>query len=572
MKRKALFLAIPLALSLVACGGGGGTTASSGFVSVMVTDALSTQYTKVWVTITKVTVQDGNGATVELFNDPAGQVFNLAELNGISTLLSTQSLAAGTYSNLTITLDPTVTLNDGSPTPTTATLSSTEIVVAGSFTVSGGATSVGIDFDLANFNYDSNTGIVTPTLVLRDHNTMQSLSQAYAELEGTIKSVATNNTTDFIMTLANGTDVTVSLATNATVWIQKSSFSGQPQITTDNQLLRGTSEGKPVEVYGNYDATNLTIEAVRVRVANNSTDGHAFYGADRIEGTATMTGNTMTVDIREASFVPGSSQIAFAVNANSVKVERGSLSDIQNAASPVEIELRGNWDGTTSTFTPMLISIEGAEPDPSGNNNNSSSANIADQFVALTGKVHDAYDSTTQSFTLDVVGLPEHLDASASGTLNTTAPVPVHIGTAWFKLGNSGCLSANAFVDVKGALTNTGEINARVVRVQSACSFSGNPVIDNHGLDMHPVGKGAINSGSIDPTAKTLTLTVIRAKGLTGVQVGDVITVDYSQSPLFDRGTETNLAANLLIDVDAASAAGWDANTSTLTAAKIKFL
>lgn len=580
MKRNVLFLAIPLALGLVACGGGGGTSGSAGFVSVMVTDALSTQYTKVWVTITKVTVQDGNGATVELFNDPAGQVFNLAELNGISSLLSTQSLAAGTYSNLTITLDPSVTLNNGSPTPTTATLSSNEIVVAGSFTVSGGATSIGIDFDLANFTYTppvppATVGTITPTLVLRDHNTMQSMAQAYAELEGTIKSVATNNTTDFVMTINNGagatTDITVTLLGNATVYVD-SGQSGQPTEYTDNQFLRDPRFiGQPVEVYGNYDSTTLHIDAIRVRAASSSQSDTDVFGNYKLEGlaVATLTGGKIQVDIREANFVaPGGSLI---VDISNAKFDKGAASDFTNLSqtATLRVEMRGDWDGTI--FTPKIVEIEGASRDRTSG---TSTTGIIDHYVEVIGQVQGNLSADGKSFQISVLS-KTHDDtgssaASIDSAVNSNGVIDVNLSQGWFKSGRSACIVDQAYVEIKGSWTDQSVLNAHAIDVKGACSFSGNPIIDNHGLQMHPSVKGAISA--IDANAGTLTLTIISAKGLTGVQVGDTITIDFGQSPLFDRGTAANLLANLLIEVDASSAAGWNANATTLTAAKIRFL
>ncbi len=580
MKKKALFIAIPLALGLTACGGGNDTTASSGtsLVSIMVTDAISTQYTKVWVTIKKITVTDANGTVVTLFDDPAGRVFNLTELRGVSNLLDLASLTPGTYTDLTIVMDPTVTLNDGTATPIQAQLDQATVTVPGSITIAAGQTSLGIDFDLANFNYDATTGIVTPSIVMRDHASMQRLAQAYAELEGTIKSVSSANTTDFVMTTRTGNDVRVSLLGNATVLMEQSA-SGQKQVVRDNTLL---SAGQPVEVFGNYDPTALTIDAVRVRVGRaGSPQGQAFYGRDKVEGLATLSADTLTVDVREASFVPTGNQISFALG--TTIFEKGTRDDLNNATRPLDVEVRGDWDATTETFTPVVISIEGAEPRSASSafsTSGTSSASFPDKYVEVKGRLNQDYDSTADTMQIDVLSY-EHVDSTIPSSLT------VALDGAWFKHGNSGCLTKDAFVEVKGALDPlAAELAARVVEIESACSFSGQPVDDIEDDDQTMGGMG--NSAmlrmsevrgliqSVDPTAQTLTLEIIRARGIGTAQVGDLVTIDYSGSPLFDRGTATDLAANRLIEVEGNNWQAASTTTSptigTLNAGRIDFI
>lgn len=583
MKKKAIYLAIPLVLGLTACGGGGGgtTTTSSGLVSVMVTDAVSTQYTKVWVTLKTVTVKDSAGTVRTLFDDPAGRTFNLTELNGVSSLLDLASLAAGTYTDLTITLDPTVILNDGSGSPTQATLASTLIVVPGSFTVTAGQTSIGIDFDLANFSYDASTGIVTPTIVLRDHTTMQRMAQAYAELEGTVKSVS--NADEFVMTTARGTDVTVTLIAGNTTILTRGR-SGNRQVGFDASQLQ---PGQAIEVYGNYDAANLTIDAVSIRAAHSSQDAQGVYGRDHVEGLATLAGNLLTIDVREASFVPpDGNEIKIDLTANpSLFYEKGVPDDLRkNATSPVDVELRGNWDDQTQppVFTPLAINIEGAEPNPSGNGNNATTTTqFADRFIEVKGQLTQDYDPKTKTMRIDVLA-SDHVDPS----LTLPSQIGVDLGHVWFKRGNSSCLTAKSFVELKGALSQTTDmLAARTIKVESACSFSGERVAAVEpvsGAEM--MGQGNNKAGmpahatlpdirgrilNVDSSAQTLTLEIIRARGITGVAAGDAIVVDVSQSPRMHHGVAADLLATTpssqpaipLIEVHAAQA-DWTAATS----------
>jgi len=551
----------------------------------MVTDAISTQYTKVWVTLTKVTVKDGSGAVIELFNDAAGKVINLTELKGVSNLLSTQSLAAGTYTDLTITLDPSVTLNDATATPISATLSTTEIVVAGSFSVSGGATSIGIDFDLANFNYDQASNTITPTIVLRDHKTMQSLSQAYAELKGTIKSVATNNTTDFVITINNGagvtTDVTVTLLGNATVYVDADLRSGQPGVGTDNQILRNRFEGKPVEVYGNYDPTTLHIDAIRVRAASSSQSDSSLYGAYKLEGRAVaQASGKVTVDIRESNFVPP--QGSMLIDISNAKFDKGSSSDFTGLSqtASLRVEMRGDWNGTV--FTPKIIEIEGASRDRAAG---TPTAGIDDPYAEILGQVQGGLSTDGTSFTMSVLNTAHDDSTGGSSITQTTTStggtIDVNLSQGWFKSGKSACITDQAYIEVKGSWTTQSVLNAHAIDFKGACSFSNESVNEieddadhNNGSAHHPEARGKITA--IDTVNSTLTMDIFRAKGISGVQVGTSITVSFDTTgtppTMFDHGGAGNLAVGVLIEVNAASAAGWDPNNNTLSAGKIEFL
>ncbi len=607
MKKKALFIAIPLALGLTACGGGATDSNGSSLVSIMVTDAISTQYTKVWVKIQKITITDANGNPVTLFDDPAGRVFNLTELRGVSNLLDLATLTPGTYTDPTITMDPAVTLNDASNQPIQAQLAQTTITVPGSITITAGQTSLGIDFDLANFSYDMPTGTVTPSIVVRDHAAMQRLAQAFADLDGTIRSVT--DATGFVMTTRAGQDVQVSLLANATVLVPNPVSTSNNPVNNGRMVIRDTSglaPGQPVEVFGNYDPTALTIDAVRVRVGRTGGAGPALDGRDRVEGLATLTGNQLSLDVREASFVPPSTQLPIDLSGNGIVFEKGTRGDLTQADAPLDVELYGNWDG--SVFTAVAVRIEGARPHPGGNNNvGTTTMAFADQFVEVKGRLAQDYDSTAQTMTVDILR-SEHV----APTVTMPQTLTVDLSGAWFKHGNSGCLTKDAFVELKGALTDTQppSLAARMVKLESACSFSGQPVADivvdtgdtpamrggNRPVDMAPMPEVRGLIQAVDTVNRTLTLEIIHARGLRMAQGqggpamgmggngprirrGEIVTIDYSGSVLFDRGTEADLAAQRLIVVEGSQ---WQPAATppstptdpvgTLTAARIDFI
>src|ERR1700712_5604653 len=111
-------LALQLAFAstlLAACGGGGSDVAASpgagtsGAQSVplqtYITDNLATEYTKVWVSIEKITAVDVAGAEVTLLDATgAPAVVNLSSLASVGHLIATADVKAGVYTEVRVTL------------------------------------------------------------------------------------------------------------------------------------------------------------------------------------------------------------------------------------------------------------------------------------------------------------------------------------------------------------------------------------------------------------------------------------------------------------------------------------
>ena len=130
LSKRHLALQAACVSALVAGCGGGGSTApdlSSGAplqvqsvpLQTYITDNLATDYSKVWVSIEKITAVDGSGAEVTLFDattSPA--VVNLSSLASVGQFMSTVSIPVGVYSEVRVTLTNSVSLVslDGSTT------------------------------------------------------------------------------------------------------------------------------------------------------------------------------------------------------------------------------------------------------------------------------------------------------------------------------------------------------------------------------------------------------------------------------------------------------------------------
>lgn len=126
MKTKVSLLPLAAsALLLAACGGGGGgdsatpPTQTLGTLGVSLTDAPACGFDAVNVTVSKVRVHQSSSANE---NDsgwtdltlPAGRKINLLNLtNGVLEALGQTSLAAGTYTQVRLVLDPNTGLSNG---------------------------------------------------------------------------------------------------------------------------------------------------------------------------------------------------------------------------------------------------------------------------------------------------------------------------------------------------------------------------------------------------------------------------------------------------------------------------
>src|ERR1700693_1877491 len=118
-----------LSLMVLACGCGGGTSsnttsmtpAESGSVFVSGTDAPLPSVLSFQVDITGMTVSDGTNPPVSVLNGT--QTVDFARLNGLHTLLDLNSIPAGTYSSVNVTLaNPEIAyLNVTSPQTTPPT-------------------------------------------------------------------------------------------------------------------------------------------------------------------------------------------------------------------------------------------------------------------------------------------------------------------------------------------------------------------------------------------------------------------------------------------------------------------
>ena len=223
--------------ALAGCGGGSSSSLSSNSQSapvfLMGTDAPLPSVVSFQVTVNSVTLSNGGTGGVDLLQ--GAQTIDFARYNGLQTLLDFNSVPAGTYNTLTVSLSNPViayvnlssTTPPGAPTVSmvsnpTLTNSTVVVKLPTAFTVTGGtAAGLKMDFDLRqSILTDSNgqvTGVVNPTIdftALPPNTPSAEIDEFYA----TVISVNASQNT-FMIQGPHGRQYTVALnQANSRIW------------------------------------------------------------------------------------------------------------------------------------------------------------------------------------------------------------------------------------------------------------------------------------------------------------------------------------------------------------------
>ncbi len=442
MKTKLLLL-IPLITVLAACGGsdedGSSSTGTTGTVSVMITDNLNLSYSEVWVNVQAITATNANSQVVDLYRNTAGQTHNLSQLANIGALIDAQTIAAGTYTSFDIVMDNQIQLVDLGGLTTSATFDQSgnptyTLNVTGQLVVDANqVTSLVLDFDLKQFTYDAGTNTVNPVVVQTDPGT---LNQTVATVNGQVQAV--NSPTQFVVSpVSGGANLTVNLHATATV-----TNAATATVAADTTPLQ---VGIQVTLTGTYDATNLNITASAVEIA---TGGSVTINSE-VEGfVTTFNGTTLTLDVKEASFMPGSNMLDIANTSNAL-FSHGSLALLTVGQ---EVEIKGNWDGTS--FTAAIIEIEGAPSNAVGHSYLDDYAELEGTISAINGSL---LTITVQEF--------EHVSGISNGD-----SVTIDASNSWYEDGNASCLRNGAVIEAKGGMSDATTMVAMIIDLEDSCN------------------------------------------------------------------------------------------------------
>jgi Domain of unknown function (DUF4382) len=297
------------ALLTAGCGGGsasnsatGNSDAPTGASFVVGTDAPMASVTSFAVQVQSVAATDGNGNTVQLIS--GSPTVDFARFNGLQTLLDMNDVAAGSYSNITITLGSATlgylnTSGGGAPTIQTETANLTtntvSVTLANPLVVATDGAPVGLhlDFDLhKSIGVDSNgniTGTVTPTFNVKAVN--NSDPGAYIdEFDAAVVSVNTG-AQSFVIQGPHGRQFTVNV-NGQTEW-------------DGNASLSDLTSSSIVQISGSLDRADATIDADEVAILSQN----GFYAAGLVTYVTPASGAASSFDLYVRGTLPATTGV-----------------------------------------------------------------------------------------------------------------------------------------------------------------------------------------------------------------------------------------------------------------------
>ena len=317
---KTLVLSTLCAALLSACGGGGDSTApvaastapQMASLTTYITDNLATDYSKVWVGISDITLVNATGAKTVIFSSATPTIFNIASLAGVSQMLASASIPVDTYTKALITVADKVQLDslDGSTT-TNAVIKGdgTPSVIYVDVDVDTKATSqLVLDFDLAKFTYDAASNRIVPVVVksTKKGDSEADFERVKAEVHGNVVSVDAAGLTITDKHLGPNVRVLVSADTQIVI--------GDASKTV---ALKDIVVGSRIEAQGPVVAgaatPTLTAKTLEVNLSDPKKDDsrESTTGVVKGEGRIlSISGKIVTVRPDNASFLPGKDKLA----------------------------------------------------------------------------------------------------------------------------------------------------------------------------------------------------------------------------------------------------------------------
>ncbi len=451
-------LAFTSCLALLAACGGGEPPAPQAArpqmvtVQTYLTDNLTLAYSKVWVSIRRITALDGAGAEVVLLDASAAPVaVNLASLAAVGQFVSTVTVPAGIYRQVVVTMDNTVQLVSKDGTTTTNAkfaATGTEFVlrVRDIELDATSGTQFVFDFDLEKFTYDPATGLVTPSVRMpRAAEAFQKFVRQFAEAKGTVKSVDTAAQTITVDDPRLGPATVVKLAPAGVV----ASPSGAP-LTLADVKAGDRIEAKGVVTPGATTSAPITVTTLVVEVKPAAGSAMPMVtGLAKGEGkVVAVQGSLVTVAVEEANFLPGSNTVV--VDVAGARFSHGQSSDL---AAGVRIEFSGTVSGTgaSARVVATRVQVEGA-----ASSKEREKSPLA-AFAALEGKVSAV--GSDGRLVVQVQSL------RGPGATAGTTSLTVDPKTAIYVRGTASCLAAGREIDVLGTI-DAGVLLAKLIRVE----------------------------------------------------------------------------------------------------------
>ncbi|MEY3017995.1 MAG: hypothetical protein RL336_1130, partial [Pseudomonadota bacterium] len=335
------------------------------------------------------------------------------------------------------------------------------------------ASSLTLDFDLAQFTYDATTNNVTPTVV---QFTDTSRDQQ-AELHGAVTGVYSDHIE--IESDHHAKTLTINVAAGTVVYDEATRSSTN---TTD-----GIEVGDYVEVYGDYETSTSSISAASVRIDDDAQGGS--YGADNdsyyeVEGVVvSYDGSVLVLDVREANFLPGADTLSIS-GVSSASFPAGIAAEL---SAGQWLEINGQWDG--QTFSANYVQIEGGLT-----TQERESHEYSDAYQEVEGII-SSVDTSTQTVVVTVSN-------SDDGVYAAGASVTINYSAAWLSSSAEACLVEGSYIEAKGAAISD-VLEAKRVKFEGACgSFSGYTYVDDSADERSDHGSSgsddSVNGGADD--------------------------------------------------------------------------
>ncbi|SIQ20406.1 protein of unknown function [Sphaerotilus natans] len=458
-----------LALTLGACGGSSGDDATSATVAVStgsptaaaasvtlqtyITDNLTSDYAKVWVSIQRIVATAADGTEAVLLDASAEPVVvDLASLASVGELVSSATVPVGVWTGVKVTLANAVQLVslDGLTTTDAKFAASGDTfdwTVRGVTLDTATAAQLVLDFDLEHFSYSATTGLVTPDVKVPTTGTaFGKFVRQQGRVHGTVSAIDASAGT-LTITDARLGSVVVTLASDAVI---------TNAATGATMTLAEVTAGATVRVKGTVTpgATTddpVTVTATLVQVEPASSSSAATTVAVRGAGTVvSLSGTTLTIALTEASFLPSSATLV--LDLASARYAHGTAADLVAGAT---IHFRGklSGSGSSSSVSASMIDVEGAASatERARRGADSTSATLS----TLSGTVGSV--ATDGTFTATTA-------ASSSARAVAAGTYTVDPSGAVWRAGSASCLVAGASVRASGTLADT-TFTARTIEV-----------------------------------------------------------------------------------------------------------
>lgn len=398
MKKLLVLCAALSTLSLVGCGGGGssllnGTTGTKGTskASVLVTDAFSDVYSHVWATIYHVALVPAAGtnncANVVLYDNPTGIQIDLTTLRDSTgarfSFLGSNTIPAGTYTAIAVTVGPTMQLfqvgsTTGTSVPVDTTLpkdASGNPILTNTFktpkTLAANTTNnLIVDFKLASFVIRDSK--VIPVVAEGDPTGCTDPSRHNPnEYLGTVSNLTgTSPTLTFTLTYGNGNTATVTTTASTALFSAPTPPAGSNGATGTTTTTAPTlANGSTVEVTGTLDTTTQTLVATQIQVLPAGSTTSKLQQAFGTASTLNATAGTFTLTaVRTGGFTPSQLTVNIVTTSTTTYLSDAGATlaeaDFFTALTTTPIaKVQGTYDATSNTLTATSIRIDNTAND-----------------------------------------------------------------------------------------------------------------------------------------------------------------------------------------------------------------